>query len=194
MKSRALGMPCLSILGGFLGAFMFHVFLVGVSVEAEESPRTVVADSISVKQLTLFNDKNEAVATLETDSYGLPRFSLGRNDLNRIDFNFVTENQPVIKVMGGMGKSYSVMSVRNQGPYWEPMIGLGHRDKEEGVMMSIFKGAGNLIITDNQGQMLRFDPDQGKAWRKTVFRPSSDPSIQRIAPVPSVPYSNISNR
>ena len=194
MKMSICRMPGLSILGGFVGAALFHMFLVGVSVEAEESQRNLVVDSISVKQLTLFNQKNEAVATLETDSFGLPRFALGRNDLNRIDFNFVTENQPTIRVMGGMGKSYSVMSVRNQGPFWEPMIGLGHRDQEEGVMMSIFKGAGNVIMTDSEGETLRFDSSQGNIWRKIVFRPSTSPLIRRVPPTESIPYSNVSNR
>lgn len=189
MKNGMLRGSILPVLGGMMGAAMFQVFLVGSHVEAEESQKNLVVDSISVRQLTLINQKNEAVGTLETDSYGLPRFSLGRNDLNRIDFHFVTENQPAIRVMGGMGKSYSVMSVRNQGPFWEPMIGLGHRDQQEGVMMSIFKGAGNVIISDSEGEMLRFDPSQGNAWRKVVFQPS----LRRPVPSQSVPYSNVSN-
>lgn len=194
MKSRSFGVAGLSLLGGFIGAAMFQFIVAGVAVEAEESQRNVVVDSISVKQLTLFNHKNEVVAKLGSDSYGLPRFSMGRNDLNRIDFNFVTENQPAIKVMGGMGKSFSVMSVRNQGPFWEPMIGLGHSDRQEGVVMSMFKGAGNLILTNSQGDMLRFDPSQGNVWRKVVFQPSSNPSIRSLPPQQSVPYSNVSTR
>ncbi len=190
MTSRVLGLPGLSVLGGFIGAAMFHLLAAGVGVEAEESHRNIVADSISVKQLTVFNHKNEVVGKLGSDSYGLPRFSLGRNELNRIDFTFVTENQPSIKVTGGMGRSFSVLSVRNQGPYWEPMIGLGHRGEEEGVMMSIFKGAGNVILTNNRGDALRFDASQGSAWRKVVFRPS----VRSSPSVPSVPYSNISTR
>lgn len=193
MKNQLLGVPGLSLLGGFIGAAVFQLMMVGVSVEAEESQRNLVADSIAVKQLTLFNQKNEVVAMLATDSFGLPKFSMGRNELNRIDFSFITENQPSIKVMGGMGKSYSVMSVRNQGPYWEPMIGLGHRDQKEGVMLSIFKGAGNLILTNNQEDMLRFDASQGNTWRKVVFHPSNT-SIRKLPPSSSVPYSNISTR
>lgn len=194
MRSRLFGVPALSLLGGFVGAAMFQLVIVGVSVEAEESQRNLVADSISVKHLTLYNQKNEVVAKLGSDSYGLPTFSMGRNELNRIDFSFKTENQPAIKVMGGMGKSFSVMSVRNQGPYWEPMIGLGHSDKEEGVMMSIFNGAGNLILTNNHGEALRFDASQGNTWRKVLFQPSSNPSIRKLPPTRSVPYSNVSNR
>ena len=84
-----------SILGGFLGAALFQVVLIGVNVEAEESP-TAVLDSISVKQFNLYNHKNEVVAKLTSDSFGLPKFEMGRNDLSRIDFGFVTENQPAI--------------------------------------------------------------------------------------------------
>ena len=194
MKNQVNGRPGLSLLGGFVGAAMFHLIMVGVSVEAEDTQRNLVADSISVKQLTLFNQKNEVVAKLNTDSYGLPSFFMGRNDQNRIDFKFVTENQPAIKVMGGMGKSFSVMSVRNQGPYWEPMIGLGHSDEEEGVMMSIFKGAGNLILSNHRGETLRFDASQGNTWRKVMFNPSSRLSIRPLPPSHSAPYSNISAR
>ncbi len=194
MKKQLFGIPGLSLIGGFVGAAVFQLMMVGVSVEAEESQRNLVADSIAVKQLTLFNQKNEMVAKLTTDSYGLPNFSMGRNELNRIDFTFITENQPSIKVMGGMGKSYSVMSVQNQGPFWEPMIELGHRGEEEGVMLSIFKGAGNLILTDNREETLRFDASQGNTWRRVVLLPSSSPSIRSLPPSQSVPYSNISTR
>ncbi len=194
MKTHYFGIPGLSLIGGFVGAAVFQLMMVGVNVEAEESQRTLVADSIAVKQLTLFNQKDEVVAKLTTDSYGLPKFSMGRNEMNRIDLHFITENQPSIKVMGGMGKSYSVMSVRNQGPYWEPMIGLGHRDKKEGVMLSIFKGAGNLILTSHQEETLRFDASQGNTWRKVVFQPFSSSSIHPSPSSGSVPYSNISTR
>lgn len=193
MRNRLLGKAVLSLIGGFVGAAMFHV-AVGVNVEAEESPRNLMVDSISVKQLTLYNHKNEVVGKLAADSYGLPRFVLGRNELNRIDFNFITENQPSIKVMGGMGKSYSMMSVRNQGPFWEPMISLGHRDEKEGVMMSIFRGAGNVIVTNNQNESLRFDASQGNTWRKVVLHPSASLPVRSLSPRPSVPYSNIKNR
>ena len=194
MKNQWFGIPGFSLIGGFVGAAVFQLMMVGVSVEAEESQRNLVADSIAVKQLTLFNQKNEMVAQLTTDSYGLPKFSMGRNELNRIDLNFITENQPSIKVMGGMGKSYSVMSVRNQGPFWEPMIGLGHRDKEEGVMLSIFKGAGNLILTSNREETLRFDASQGNTWRRVALHSFSNPSIRSLPSTQSVPYSNISTR
>lgn len=193
MRNRLLGKAALSLIGGFVGAAMFHV-AVGVNVEAEESPRNLMVDSISVKQLTLYNHKNEVVGKLAADPYGLPRFVLGRNELNRIDFNFITENQPSIKVMGGMGKSYSMMSVRNQGPFWEPMISLGHRDEKEGVMMSIFRGAGNVIVTNNQNESLRFDASQGNTWRKVVLHPSASLPVRSLSPRPSVPYSHIKNR
>jgi len=194
MNNQLLGVPGFSLIGGFVGAAVFQLMMVGVSVEAEESQRTLVADSIAIKQLALFNQKNEVVAKLTTDSFGLPKFSMGRNELNRIDLNFITENQPSIKVMGGMGKSYSVMSVRNQGPYWEPMIGLGHRDEEEGVILSIFKGAGNLILTSNHEETLRFDASQGNTWRRVALNSFSAPSIRPLPPTQSVPYSNISTR
>ena len=162
--------PFLSILGGFLGAALFQITFVGVPVEAEETP-TAVLDSISVKQLNLYNHKNEVVAKLSSDSFGLPKFEMGRNEMSRIDFKFVTENQPAITVVGGLGRSMSVMSVRNQGAYWEPMISLGHRDRGEGVLLSIFNEAGNIILTNNQGDALKFEASQGNAWRSVAFNP-----------------------
>ncbi|MDT7041611.1 hypothetical protein [Candidatus Nitronereus thalassa] len=194
MRRRNFGVPALSLIGGFVGAAMFHLVIAGVNVEAEESQRNLVADSISVKHLTLYNQKNEVVANLSSDSFGLPMFSMGRNELNRIDLSFRTENQPAIKVTGGMGKSFSVMSVRNQGPYWEPMIGLGHKNQEEGVLMSIFNNTGNLILTNNHGEALRFEASQGNTWRKVLFQPSTSPSIRSMPSNRSVPYSNVMNR
>ena len=107
---------------------------------------------------------------------------------------FKTENQPSITVMGGMGKSYSVMSVQNQGPYWEPMIRLGHRNEKEGVVLSIFKGIGNVIATNHQGESLRLDASQGNSWRRVVWNPFSNPSLRPLPQSSSVPYSNIRTR
>lgn len=177
MNNPHYHIPILSILGGFLGAALFQMVLVGVNVEAEESP-TAVLDSISVKQLNLYNHKNEVVAKLSSDSFGLPKFEMGRNELSRIDFNFVTESQPAITVIGGLGRSISVMSVRNQGSYWEPMISLGHRDQGEGVLMSIFNDTGNIVLTNKQGDALKLDASQGSAWRSVAF----DPRQQLVAP------------
>jgi len=180
MNIQQRPIPFLSILGGFIGAALFQLAVVGVNVEAEPSPNAVL-DSISVKQLNLYNHKNEVVAKLTSDSFGLPKFEMGRNELSRIDFGFVTENQPAITVVGGLGRSMSVMSVRNQGPYWEPMISLAHRDRGEGVLMSIFNNAGNIVLTNNQGEALKLDASQGSAWRNVAFNPR-----QRLA-VPGYP-------
>lgn len=185
-----------SILGGFLGAAIFQFLFVGLPVEAEESPVTVL-DSISVKQLNLYNHKNEVVAKLSSDSFGLPKFEMGRNDMSRIDFNFITENQPAITVVGGLGRSVSVMSVRNHGPYWEPMISLGHRDQGEGVLLSLFNDAGNVVLTNNQGDVLKLDASQGSAWRNMAFdmgKPLVSSGYPRFRGVGSVRYSPINDR
>lgn len=188
--------PFLSILGGFLGAALFQMVFVGVNVEAEESP-TAVLDSISVKQLNLYNHKNEVVAKLSSDSFGLPKFEMGRNEMSRIDFKFVTENQPAITVIGGLGRSMSVMSVRNQGPYWEPMISLRHRDRGEGVLMSIFNKAGNIVLTNNKGDALKLDASQGSAWRSVAFDPRQKlgvPGYPSLRGKGKARYSTVSGR
>lgn len=194
MNIQQRHIPFFSILGGFLGAALFQMVFVGVNVEAEESP-TAVLDSISVKQLNIYNHKNEVVAKLTSDSFGLPKFEMGRNELSRIDFGFVTENQPAITVVGGLGRSMSVMSVRNQGAYWEPMISLAHRDRGEGILMSIFNNAGNIMLTNNQGEALKLDASQGSAWRRVAFNPGPQlgvPGYPNLRGAGKARYSTIS--
>ena len=196
MNMQPRHLPILSILGGFLGAALFQLAMVGVNVEAEESP-TAIVDSISVKQLNLYNHKNEVVAKLTSDSFGLPKFELGRNELSRIDFGFVTENQPAITVVGGLGRSMSVMSIQNQGSYWEPMISLAHKDRGEGVLMSIFNNNGNIVLTNNEGDALKFDASQASAWRNVAFHPRHElafPSPSSLKGIGKARYSTISGK
>lgn len=195
MGIQSFKVPMLSLCGGFVGAALFHLVAAGVSVEAEPSPHLTL-DSISVKQLVLFNQKNETVAKLSTDADGLPAFHLGKSDRGFIDLKFVSENQPSVTVTGGLGRSISSLSIKNFGTAWEPVLTLGHKDENIGVLMSVLNDTGNIMLTNKSGETLRLDAAQGSAWRKVALDPfprfnGSAPGAR--FPRTDIPYSNVNN-
>ncbi len=193
MRKFPWTVPFLSLCGGFVGAALFQVFAVGMTVEAEPSPHMIL-DSVSVKHLVLFNEKNETIATLTSDQDGLPKFHMGKSDRGHIDLSFVSENQPAITVTGGLGQSISSLAIKNLGTAWEPTLTLGHKDQNVGILMSVFHDAGNIMLTNKAGETLRLEAAQGSTWRKVALNPFpglKNPSQRSRASRSNVRYSTI---
>jgi hypothetical protein len=193
MRKFPLTVPFLSLCGGFVGAALFQVFAVGMTVEAEPSPHMTL-DSVSVKQLVLFNEKNETIAKLTSDQDGLPTFHMGKSDRGHIDLSFVSENQPSVTVTGGLGQSISSLAIKNVGTTWEPTLTLGHKDQNVGVLMSVFHDAGNIMLSNKTGETLRLDASQGSTWRKVALNPfpgMKEPNQRSRASRSNVRYSTI---
>ncbi|RMH06325.1 MAG: hypothetical protein D6704_07535 [Nitrospirae bacterium] len=161
----------ISFIGGVVGALSMQIVgggWLGENVEAERSPHLVV-DSLSTKELVVYNQKNEPIVRITSDRQGLPLWRMGRNDRGFLEFRFVSENQPSLTIVGGLGQSVSTLSVREIGGQWEPMLTLGHRDKQEGITLSIYEDTGNLLLSNAGGQVLRLDATQGPLWRRLVL-------------------------